>query len=292
MILSLYHRPVLLPEVLDLLKINKGAIYIDATIGFGGYALEIIKHQGIVLGFDKDQFAIEYLRKKRISNLFLFNENFADIKLVLENRSFGAVSGIIFDLGLSSYQLDQSKRGFSFLKEEPLDMRFNVRQKLTAEKIINTYSEEELYEIFTKNAEELNSRPIAHSIVRARTLTGPIKTTVDLNGIIKKNLNKEQKEFYGTLARIYQAVRIETNNELNNIKKGISEGISILARGGTIIVISYQSLEDRLVKEKFRRQVSLGNLKLLTAKPIFADYKEISRNPRSKSAKLRAAEKL
>ena len=298
MILSDYHRPVLLSKVIDLLQVKNGKFYIDATLGGGGYTLEILRRGGKVLGLDLDSDSIELVSKKEVDyvarkQLVLIRENFTKLKKCAAEAGYLKVSGIIFDLGLSSWQLDKSKRGFSYLKDEALDMRFDQNGGLTAWDIVNKYSERQIYEIFTKNSEELNSRAIAQAIVRARSLNGPVKTTFALNGIIK-NVIKDDRliSYYKVLSRIYQAIRIEVNAELKNLTIGLAQSIELLRSGGRIVVLSYHSLEDRIVKRTFEKAEVTNKLKILTKKPIFADFYEVKNNSRSKSAKLRAVEKI
>lgn len=297
MILYDYHHPVLLTQVIDYLRVVKDQFYIDATVGGGGYAFEILKKGGKVIGLDIDDDAINFVKKKITAqsgyklnkDIYLKNSNFANIKKIAEVLSFGKVAGIIFDFGLSSYQLDKSGRGFTFTKSEPLDMRMNKGTGISAGEIVNERSEEELYEIFTKYSEELYSRAIAAAIVRTRSLKKGITTTQELSEIINGVVEHGRKE--SVLARIYQALRIAVNNELENLKKGITDGIEILLSQGRIIALSYHSIEDRIVKNIFEKsqQQNLGFI--ITKKPITADIDEIRRNPRSRSVKLRIFEK-
>lgn len=297
MILNKFHEPVLLNNVLELLKVEKNKVYLDATIGGGGYALEILKKGGKVLGIDKDQDAIKYLKinlSQYIStaNLILSHDNFKNLDQVLESNGIKQVAGMIFDLGISSYQLEKSKRGFSYLKNEVLDMRFDRASNVTAIEIINYYSKEELYEIFTKNSEELNSRSIADAIYRARSLNGKISSTFELNEIIQSIIpNKNNRELNKCLSRIYQALRIEVNSELINLKIALKKTIN-LQNAGRLVLISYHSLEDRIVKKHFADFENENLMKIITKKPITPDYEEFKKNSRSRSAKLRAAEKL
>ena len=293
MILDNYHRPVLLPQVIELLKIKKGGSYIDATVGFGGYALEIIKRKGYVLGIDKDEFPLRILKERKIANLDLYHGNYADLTVIAAKKGISCVDGIIFDFGLSSYQIEQSNRGFSFQKNEPLDMRFDQRSALKAVDIVNKYQAEELYEIFTKYSEELYSRSIAEAIVRTRTLKGDIKTSEKLRETILagiKNVKSVNKN--SVLARIFQAIRIEVNSDLINIEKGLPQAASLLREGGRLTVISYHSLEDRLVKKFMKQTARNKELLIITRSPVIPDYQEIRENSSSRSAKLRVAEKL
>ena len=297
MILYDFHHPVLLENVIELLNIKPGKIYVDATIGGGGYSREILNRKGIVIGLDKDKDSINYLQNNLLKdagekNLFLFNRNFGNLNEVLKETGFEKVAGIIFDLGLSSYQLDKSKRGFSFKESSPLDMRFDISGKIKAEDIVNTYSKGQLYEIFTKNAEELNSGSIADAIVRTRSISGYIGTTLELNEIIKNAIKEKEKErINSVLARIYQAIRMEVNHEIENLKQGLFHAIDALMPGGRLVVLSYHSLEDRQVKNIFMNR-AFQTLKILTKRPIRAGFNEIKLNKRARSAKLRAVEKI
>lgn len=292
MILDTFHRPVLLPKVIELLNIRKGSNYIDATVGGGGYALEIYKLGGHVLGIDLDEAAVRQVREKN-KEIILFRGNFSRMDDFAAKTGFKEVAGIIFDLGLSSYQLDKSGRGFSYKRDEPLDMRFDNRAGLTARDIINNYSKALLYEIFTKNAEELHSRTIADAIVRTRTLKGAISSTFTLRDIVIKAVTAgDQKGTHKILTRIFQAVRMEVNREMENLESGLTKSVNLLTKEGRLIVISFHSLEDRLIKNFFKNESRRGRVKILTGKAQRATWQEIKINSRAKSAKLRALEKL
>ena len=274
---SSYHIPVLLKEAIDGLKVKPNGKYIDATIGGGGHAFEILKRGGVLLGIDIDQDAIDYVKEKLEINkdIFLERGNFRNLKSIARKCGFDKVDGILFDLGVSSHQLDTAKRGFSFRSDAPLDMRMDKESNLTAQYIVNKYSKEALYEIFSKYSEELDSRAIASAIVRARALK-PIKTTRELAKILPRP----------TL--VFQALRIAVNEELDNLIEGLHSGADILKKGGRMVVISFHSLEDRIVKLRFDK----NKLKMITKKPIIPNYEEIKVNPRSRSAKLRIFEKI
>lgn len=298
---KIYHIPILLPQVISGLKVKKGGKYIDATIGGGGYTGEILKLGGVVLGIDQDQDAINYITKFKIGReLFLERGNFSEIKEIAQRYDFHNIEGIVFDLGMSSYQIEGSGKGFSYQKDEPLDMKMGDNTGNNAADIINNYSREKLYEIFTKNAEELHSWAIASAIIRTRTIEGPIERTFKLGTIIEEALRKEIKvknpwDLQSTLnkskARIFQALRIAVNREIENLSRAIDNGIELLKPGGRLAIVSYHSLEDRTVKSKFKNQKMSGNLSLITKKPITADIYEQMANSKSRSAKLRIAEK-
>ena len=300
---SNFHLPVLLPQVLEGLKVEPENKYVDATIGGGGYSFEIIKRGGIVLGIDADEDALSFVRNKFGINkkLFLEHGNFADLKRIAEKYGFKRIAGIVFDLGMSSFQLGEAGRGFSYKLDEPLDMRMDKRGSITAADIINKCSQEQLYEIFTKYAEEVHSRTIASAILRARTIKNTIQTTGDLVVVIDQVLNKiygnkqpnQFKKFRNkTLGRIFQALRIQVNNELVNLKKGIDAAADLLKTDGRLLVISYHSLEDRIVKLKFKEKMRQGMFSIITKQPITASVDEIDQNPKAHSAKLRIAQKL
>jgi len=294
-----FHKPVLLPEAIELLKVEKGKKYIDATIGGGGYTEEILELGGIVLGIDADKDAIDYVSKKFEGNkqLFLEQGNFANLKNIASKFGFDKVAGIIFDLGMSSYQLEKSGRGFSHERDEPLDMRMDKNSRFDAGELLNSYSEDKLYEIFSIYAEELHSRAIAKAIVRARALKKEIAVTGELSDIIREVLNRiyvsKQSDtfrlFQKTKARIFQAIRIEVNNEMENLERGLNEAIDLLEISGRIIVLSYHSLEDRKVKMNFRKRQLLNKLEVLNI-PLRASYEEIGINSKARSVKLRAAQ--
>lgn len=271
--MSGYHTPVMIAEVIDSLNIEIGKRYVDATVGGGGHTDEITKRGGMVLGIDVDADAIREVGKKNIPNLRLVQGNFWQIETIAKENGFDQVDGILFDLGVSSHQIDTPARGFSYRSEGPLDLRLNQNKGETASQLINRLSENELYEIIATFAEENNARSIARDIVRARSIK-KFKTTNELAIIIS---NKH------ALARVFQALRITVNDELVSLKKGLLGAQRLLKPGGRLVVISFHSLEDRIVKEFFRN----GPWKIVTKKPIRARSEELARNPRSKSAKLR-----
>ncbi len=276
------HSPVLLQEVISNLAIKKNNLYIDATFGEGGYALEILKKGGKVLGVEWDEQQYQRLRvkyHKELSgkeNLILVNENFKNIEKIAKKNNFFPVDGIIFDLGLSMSQIKSSQRGFSFKKgEEELDMRISRKIKIKANDLLNSLSEKQLYEIFSKNSEEARALSIAKAIVKARS-NKKIKLVKDLIAIIDRTLGKKEE---GVYRRIFQSLRIAVNDEFNNIKKGLEGSFNLLKKPGRLIVVSFHSLEDRIVKKIAKEK----KLKMITKKPI------ISKRNLSfeKSAKLR-----
>lgn len=302
------HKPVLLDEVIEYLNPKPGENFIDCTIGEAGHALAIferIKPTGKLLGIDTDSEAIK--RIKTQDRLILIHGNFKDLKKIVEEEVFQPISGILFDIGLSSWQIEKSGRGFSFKKDEPLKMTFN-NQNLTAEEIINKWPEEALREVFTKYGEEKYSRRIAKQIIEERK-GRDIKTTFQLKKTIERAIpfsgarpaywSASQRGERGkrgridrVLARIFQALRIVVNDELENLKQGVEQALEILKPRGRLVVISFHSLEDRIVKNFFKEKGKDELLKILTKKPVTASQEELKSNPRSRSAKLRAAEKL
>ena len=279
------HIPVLQKEVLEFLGPKPNENFIDCTIDGGGHALAIlekIKPNGKILGIDADPEVIKNLKLK-IKNfekrIVLVTDNFANLKEIVKYTKFGQANGILFDLGMSSWHLEESGRGFTFLKDEPLDMRYGANE-LTAEKIVNEYPREEIERILKKYGEERFAKGLARKIVQER----PIKTTFQLLKIIKSS------RIYSP-NRVFQALRIAVNNELNNLKKVLPQAVEILESGGRIVIISFHSLEDRIVKKFFKEEFQKGTIKILTKKPITPSQEEIKNNPRSSSAKLRAAMK-
>lgn len=291
------HIPVLKNEVIKYLKPKPNQNFIDATIDGGEHAKEILKRirpTGQLLGIDLNKDILS-LAKKNLSSfkkqLILVEGNFSDLKNIVNSYNFSNVFGILFDLGLSTFYLEESNLGFSFKKEnEDLDMRFSKNQNLTAEQILNQFPEFEIYKIFKKFGEEKYSKQIAKKIILQRRLK-KIKKVKDLNKIIQTAV---PKKFLSVkiFARIFQALRIKVNNELENLEKGLFSAYHILNKKGKIVCISYHSLEDRIIKNFFLNFQKNGKLKILTKKVIRPSLKEIKQNPKSRSAKLRAAIKI
>lgn len=295
------HQPVLLKEVLEYLEPGPGKNFIDCTIGFGGHAIPILERiapKGRLLGIDWDEETLEQLQTQfgaAPKNLFLQQGNFANLKEIVQQNNFAPVDGILFDLSMSSWQIEESGRGFSFLKDEPLDMRFgseSPKSGMGAEEIVNQWPEKELIKIFREYGEERYARQIAQKICQHRKIK-PLKTTFQLVEIIRQALPKKyqyQRIHFAT--RTFQALRIAVNDELNNLKKALPQALEILQKNGRLVIISFHSLEDRIVKNFFREQAKLNNLKILTKKPVKPTLEEIQTNPRSRSAKLRACLKI
>jgi len=289
------HIPVLVDEVVDDLNCLKGKVYIDSTLGEGGHAqriLEAILPGGFLIGIDQDGEAIrrakENLKKYR-ENLLTFERNFSEIGTILESLKIKEVDGILFDLGLSNLQLQDAKRGFSFQRDGPLDMRMSEKTKLTAGYLLNTLSFDELAEILSNYGEEHWARRIARAVVEFRQKR-PLETTFQLVELIKRAVPRSawpRKIHVAT--RSFQALRIAVNGELMALEKTLPQAVGFLKKGGRICIISYHSLEDRIVKNFFREYRRRG-LKTVFPKPVTPSRRELQMNPRSRSAKLRVGE--
>jgi len=278
------HIPVLQKEVLQYLDPKPNENFIDATIDGGGHTTTIlgkIKPNGKVLGIELDKDICVKLSLTQTERLVLVNDSYVNLKEIVKKSKFTSINGILFDLGMSSWHLEESGRGFSFMRDEPLDMRYSLENNLTDEKIINNYSQEEIEKILKEYGEERFARRIAKRIIKER----PIKTTLQLVEIIKRVVPGRTK--INPATRTFQALRIAVNDELNNLRKVLPQAIKVLAPGGKIVIISFHSLEDRIVKNFFKS----SNLNILTKKPVRPSKEEIKINPRSRSAKLRAAMK-
>jgi 16S rRNA (cytosine1402-N4)-methyltransferase len=307
------HIPVMLKEVIEYLIPQKGGYFIDGTLGGGGYTAalsEIAGPEGKVLAIDLDEQAIANTAQKELNNVVLVNDNFANLTAVIaENFAAGTLfDGFVIDLGLSSFQLADIRRGFSFREDSPLDMSFGSsgESKRTRD-IVNSYREEDLVKIFFNYGEEIHSRRIAKGIVERRKL-GRIETTGDLVEIIKKAIPRRLwSEKVHPATKTFQALRIVVNHELENLEKVLPQAVAALKPGGRIVVISFHSLEDRIVKEYFREasrdcicppEIPIcscdhrATLKIITKKIVLPTEAEIKINPRSRSAKLRSAEKI
>lgn len=304
------HVPVLMREVLEALNLRPGQWFIDGTIGTGGHAqaiLEATAPDGRLLGLDADPFALEVARQRlRIyrDRVYLVHANFVDLAEVARNCGFFPVHGVLLDLGVSSLQLDTAKRGFSFQTEGPLDMRYDPHSPVTAYTLVNNLTEEELAELLYRFSEERRSRAIARAIRAAR----PITTTTQLAEVITRAVGGRRGTRLHPATRTFQALRIAVNNELEALTRVLPLAVSVLAPGGRLAVISFHSLEDRIVKGFFAReakdcicpptsypmQCTCGHratLRIITRKPIVASSEEIKTNVRARSAKLRVAER-
>lgn len=293
-----FHTPVLVKEVLEIFNPQPGETYIDATINGGGHAKKIFEKvmpNGVVVGIDWDRELIKILGEKtpeaQKNKLILICDNYANIKSIIAKYNLGKINGILFDLGFSSYHLEKSKRGFSFLKNEPLDMRYNFYEnELTAEKIINQWDEKAIEVVFRDYGEERFARNIARRIVAERK-NHRITTTAQLVEIILRSVPRAYlKMKIHPATKTFQALRIAVNDELGNIRRALNDSVGLLDSGGKIAVISFHSIEDRIVKNFFQETEKTGTLRRLTKKPSRAADEEIQDNPRARSARLRAAE--
>lgn len=295
------HTPVLLEEALEFLQASRAGVYIDCTVGLGGHTIEILRRnpEASVIGFDLDEKALKVAARRLAdyaSRLKLFQADFRDLLGFEEIIDFSQVRGILLDLGISSFQLDNPERGFSFNLEGPLDMRMDLRQKTTAEKILNTYTEARLAEVLEKYGELRHTRALARKILNQRKL-GLLRTTTDLKKLVEEFYRWiPQKNRIHPAAKVFQALRIEVNQEL----KGLDDFLVNLAGrcqpGTRIVAISFHSLEDRLVKRAFQKLASRDQekplVRILTRKPVTPKPEEIAANSRSHSAKLRAAVRI
>lgn len=301
------HTSVLYHEVLELLRPQPGGRYVDGTVGAGGHSAAILQASaptGRVLAFDRDREAIAFARQRLAhfgDRVVFVHASYAEMKHLAPAHGFEPVDGILLDLGLSSRQLDDSSRGFSFMKEGPLDMRFDPTQGETAADLVNNLDEAELADIFRRYGEERHSRKIAQAIVNNR----PVSTTTQLANLIARQVQRRGRIHPAT--QVFQALRIAVNRELEAVEAGVQAAISLLAPAGRLAVISFHSLEDRFVKRYFRRLsqdcvcppqqplctcAAQATVRLLTRKAVKASAAELEANPRSRSARLRAVEKL
>ena len=304
------HISVMLNETVDGLNVKKDGIYVDGTTGGGGHSLEVLSRlngSGKLFCFDRDPDAINACKERfsKYNNVTLINEKYSSLKSALADLGVDAIDGMMLDLGVSSHQLDTRERGFSYHGEAPLDMRMS-QQGITAAEIVNTYSEKELANIFFIYADEKFSFKIAAEIIKRRE-TKPIETTTELADIVSQCYPNKFKRNGHPARKVFQALRIAVNDEMGEVEKGIEDAFSILKKGGRLSIITFHSIEDRLVKQKFASFTKgctcppdfpvcvCGNkpkAKLVNRKPIVASDKELENNQRSRSAKLRILEKL
>ncbi len=277
---------------MNALKVKESGVYIDGTVGLGGHAEFILQNIPgcTVIGIDRDDKALE-IAKERLKgyDVRLERDNFSNMEAVTKGLGYEKVDGILLDLGVSTLQLKSEGRGFSFLKDEPLDMRMDNRQTLTALRIISRYTEKDLAHILWQYGEERFSRKIARAIVNAREQK-PIRTCRELSQIIEKAIGRKGRIHPAT--KTFQALRIEVNKELTELSMAINTGINILKSGGRFCILSYHSLEDRIVKHSFKELAHKGMVSIITKKPLIPKKEEQLLNPSSRSAKLRAVERL
>ena len=306
--LELHHTPVMVPEIMQALKTQPGGRYIDGTLGEGGHSksiLNAVEPGGQVLGLDADAEAITVATERLMEHgdaFLAINTNFRDIRATALRYEFVPVHGVLFDLGVSSLQLDRESRGFSFRRSDPLDMRFSFDQQVTAADIVNEYAESELADLIFHLGEDRAARRIARLIVQKR----PINTSLELAELIEKVSPRRGKRMHPA-TRTFQAIRIAVNDELSALETALEQAVSLLGQGGRLVVISYHSLEDRIVKNFIRKQASdcicppgtpvcrcnhLATLKKISRRPLTPTDSEIETNQRSRSAKLRVAERI
>ncbi|MCI8631733.1 MAG: 16S rRNA (cytosine(1402)-N(4))-methyltransferase RsmH [Firmicutes bacterium] len=307
------HTSVLLRECVDSLNIKPGGIYVDGTLGGGGHSSAIcekLSASGLLIGIDRDKDALNAAEKRllpyKCRKLFV-QSNYADIKNILRKNGIESIDGATLDLGVSSFQLDNKDRGFSYMQKAPLDMRMNRDDSLSAYDVVNGYSEKELAEIIKKYGEEKWSQRIASFIVKARA-DKPVEDTEELVDIIKRAIPASaRREGPHPAKRTFQAIRIEVNDELGQLEKAAEEFCDVLVSGGRFAVITFHSLEDRIIKDTFARRANpcicpkdfpvcvcgrTADIKKVTGKPIVPSPEETEENPRARSAKLRVAEKI
>lgn len=302
------HIPVLATDTIKNLNIKKGGVYVDLTLGKGGHSkmiLENLSDKGRLIAIDQDKEAIEAAKEnlKDFSNVTFINSNFEKFEEVLANLGLDLIDGALMDIGVSSYQIDNAERGFSYMKEGPLDMRMNQDNELTAEIVVNEYSQDELERIFFEYGEERFSKSVARNIIKQRS-EGRIDSTIKLRDIIRKSIKSNETH---PEKRVFQALRIEVNRELEVLENTIETVVDHLKVGGRIAIISFHSLEDRIVKNKFKDLATScicppelpvcvcnhkAKIKVITRKPITATMKELKMNSRSKPAKLRVGERI
>lgn len=300
------HEPVMLEECISALQVQRGGRYIDCTVGGGGHAAAILEESspgGRLIGIDADPHAIRVARGKLKpygKDAILVNENFKYLENICTRHGFSPVNGVLFDLGMSSLQLEGAGRGFSFRQDSPLDMRFSDRQDLTAADIVNTYPEVELAQLLHRYGEEQRNRQIARCIVERR----PLETTQELARVVEQAVGGTRGRIHPA-TKTFQALRIAVNHELENLELALEQAVNLLGNGGRIVVISFHSLEDRLVKGFFRREAQwcicppgmpacicghTPRLKVLSKKVFRPSPVEVQTNPRSRSARMRVAE--
>ncbi|MDD3679686.1 MAG: 16S rRNA (cytosine(1402)-N(4))-methyltransferase RsmH [Candidatus Shapirobacteria bacterium] len=306
-----FHQPVLLKKTIEFLGVEPGKLFIDATLGGGGHAQEIIKSGGLVVGIDQDPEALvraqQNLRsacpaalcsKQRAAidqapgfnqqPFKLIEDNFVNLEKIVLKLGLKTIDGILFDLGTSHYQLTQKNRGFSF-DSDCLDMRMSPQLKVTAADLLAALSENELYQIFTKFSQEGRARVIARAIIRARQIA-PITSGKKLAKVIEE-VSGFKKGRIHPATKVFQALRIVINDELNNLSRGLEQAKKLLTKKGRLVVISFHEGEDRIVKTFFKEQAQEKKLTIITKKPIVPDQEEVKTNPSSRSAKLRVAQK-
>ena len=297
---KIIHTPVMLGEVLEYLNLKPGQIIVDATLGLGGHSSRIgerIGDTGVLVGIDRDQESLAAARESLRENLnkirFAYG-NFSDLNSILKGLNIERIDGILFDLGISSFQLGDAERGFSFQSDGPLDMRLDRNSYICAYDLVNNLNEEEISHLLKTFGQERWHNRIAHLLIQERQ-RHPITTTGELSNIVLSAIPPRLRRFHYRIhpaTRTFQAVRIAVNRELESLEAAIIKGIGLLNSGGRICVISFHSLEDRIVKFTFKKFASEGAIKIITPKPLTPKESETKDNPRSRSAKFRVAEKI
>ena len=307
-----YHIPVLVEEVIDYMALKSEGLYIDCTVGGGGHSLALLKKNPSIkmYCFDQDSDAIRQAKRNLLdykTQVTFFNENFLSFRSRMALEKINKVDGILMDIGVSNHQISEAGRGFSFMLDGALDMRMNKNSSFTAHELVNTYSLEALLKVFWEYGEERFSKKIALSIVNQREIA-EIKTTKELADIIEKSIPLNQKMIINkSKARIFQAIRIEVNKELEILSKALKDAVNLLKPGGRLLIISWHSLEDRIVKNTFKEEYGeckcpkelpickcnyRSRLKIITKKPVIPSAVEIKNNSNARSAKLRVAERI
>lgn len=304
------HKSVLLDEAISYLNIRDDGVYVDATLGFAGHSSNILRRvpKGFLIAFDKDINAISYSKEKLSkigNNFYIFNTGFINIKKCVQEK-YQSVDGILFDIGVSSAEIDEGDRGFSYMNDGPLDMRMDLGSKLSAYDVVNSYDIDDLARIFREYGEEKHAYKIAKKIEEQRNIK-KIETTLELVDIIDKCYPYKEKRNTHPAKKVFQAIRIEVNNELEELKVALDSSLELLSVGGRLVVITFHSLEDRIVKSLFKEKTEVPSLvkgmpnipsellpdfKLVTNKPVLPSSEEILYNSRSRSAKLRVIEKI
>ncbi len=298
------HTPVMLNEAVDALNVRPGGVYVDGTLGRGGHSREIVRRGGRVIGIDRDDDALKDVSAMGVDGLEVVKGNHGDVAGILDRIGLEVVDGILLDLGVSSPQLDEGERGFSFRADGPLDMRMDRSRGVTAAELANSAGEDELTDIFRSLGEEPNARRIAKAIVRERG-THPIGTTLRLAELVERTVGRRGAHHPAT--RVFQALRMAVNDELGELSRSLSGGLGRLREGGRFVVITFESLTDRTVKRFFsahagkmvslqqggaRWEGELPRVRMVTPRAVTASEGETGENPRSRSAKLRAAERI
>lgn len=288
------HEPVLLDEIVRALNIEKGGKYIDATVGLGGHAEAVCKAGGRVLGLEWDEKALKEARRrlnKACPDAVLVRTNFAKLAEVAQETGFVPADGVFFDLGVSTLQLEAEGRGFSFLRDEPLDMRMDPQhQGVRAQDLLNSLPERQLYELFSQTTEKKLARAVARAVFSQRRIK-PVESTTQLADLVSRVYRGRRRKIHPATT-VFLALRMAVNFELENLKVSLPQAVDVLTEGGRLAVISFHSGEDRLVKNFLREKGKRGQVRVLTKKPITPGEEEKEKNPRSRSAKLRVGEKL